>query len=182
MRVIVDQTIPTHEAERLAALKDMKVEIVPSHKIDPSDSTQLVAGANIVHILAHGFADASDPLLSSLRLTAQRRITAAQLLSGPWQNVQLAVLSSCDSGAWTRRISNEIFGFPWALMVAGADNAVVSRWRVDGPSNADWMALFYGELSRKSSPAAAAAHASREMIANGRRDAFYWAAMRVIGR
>ncbi|HYS91655.1 MAG TPA: CHAT domain-containing protein [Bradyrhizobium sp.] len=182
MRVIVDQTIPTHEAERLAALKGMKVEIVPSHKVDPSNITQLVGSANIVHVLAHGLADGSDPLLSSLRLTAEHRITAARLLSGPWQNVQVAVLSSCDSGAWTHRISNEIYGFPWALMVAGADNAVVSRWRVDGPSNADWMAWFYGELSKGSSPATAAAHASREMIANGQRHAFYWAAMRVIGR
>jgi CHAT domain-containing protein len=183
VRVIADPVINagTHEADRILGLKDLNVKVVGSNEVDPADSSQFVASAKIVHILAHGGLDSYDPLMSSLHLSKQRTISAARLLAGAWRGVRLAVLSSCDSGAWARRISNEIHGFPWSLLVAGVDNVVVSRWRVEGRSNSDWMASFYGELSRRASPAGAAARAARVMIESGRRHPYYWAAMRVIG-
>ena len=184
VRIIADESLNaiTGEADSVQALKRLKVEVLPDRVLEPSGLTKAIAGAEVVHVLAHGELDTYDPLLASLRLSDKRRLTAAQLIAAPWRGVRLAVLSSCDSGAWTRRISNEVYGFPWALMVGGADNAIVSRWRVDGTSNAQWMADFYRELGNDASPAAAAAAASRAMIGRGERHPYRWAAMRVIGR
>jgi CHAT domain-containing protein len=184
VRAIVDEVVDagTGEVARLRATRGLSVDVVASHAVDPAALSSAVAGAQVVHVLAHGNVDSYDPLLGWLRLSDKRRLTAAQLVSTSWRHVELAVLASCDSGALTRRISNEIYGFPWALMVAGAHSAVVSRWRIDGPANAEWMADFYGELAKGASPGGAAAAAARGMIARGRSHPYYWAPMRVIGR
>ena len=61
------------------------------------------------------------------------------------------------------QISNEIYGFPWALLAGGAENVVTSRWRVDGASNGKWMHTFYAAIASGSTPAEAAATAMRQM-------------------
>ncbi len=81
------------------------------------------------------------------------------------------------------RISNEVYGLSWAPLVGGADHVVVSRWRVNSNSNADWMTFFYDNLtSGEASPAVGAAAAMRGMIANGHTHPFGWAAPQVFGR
>jgi CHAT domain-containing protein len=80
------------------------------------------------------------------------------------------------------RISNEVYGLSWALLVGGADAVVLSRWRVQGSSSADWMARFYGSLvAGLGSPALAAADTMRQMIRGGQTP-FHWAAPQVFGR
>jgi CHAT domain-containing protein len=67
--------------------------------------------------------------------------------------------------------------------VGGVDHIVMSRWRVESTSNADWMAIFYASLaSNEGSPALAASEAMRGMIASDRRDPFYWSGPQVFGR
>ena len=91
-------------------------------------------------------------------------------------------MSACESGTLKVRISNEIYGFPWALLAGGAKNVVTSRWRVDGASNGRWMQSFYASIANGSSPAEAAATAMREMRKEGRSQPYFWAAMQVNGR
>jgi CHAT domain-containing protein len=79
-------------------------------------------------------------------------------------------------------LSNEIYGFPWALLATGVETAVVSRWVVSGESNGKWMRFFYGAVAEGAAPAAAAAVAMRGMRTAGRTHPYYWAAMQVNGR
>ncbi len=95
---------------------------------------------------------------------------------------ELVLRRERESGRTGARISNEIFGFPWALLAGGAEAAVLSRWRVDGSSNSDWMHGFYAAVSTGAPPSDAAAVAMRQMRATGRTHPYYWAAMQVIGR
>jgi CHAT domain-containing protein len=186
VRAIVDEKLNaiTSEVTRISAIKPFHVDVVKTQKIDPSNLSNLSGGANVLHVLVHGQSAVYDPLLFSLQFPFAKteNVTAAQFLAVPLRSVQLAVFSSCDSGTWTPRISNELYGLPWALIAGGAENVVVSRWRVLGTSNADWIEWFYTSLGKGETPAAAAALASRKMIASGRKQPFYWAAMRVIGR
>jgi CHAT domain-containing protein len=94
----------------------------------------------------------------------------------------LAVLSGCETGQVGIRLSNEIYGFPWALLAGGVDAAVVSRWQVQGTSNQSWMRLFYSAVMSGESPAQAGAVAMRGLRAEGQTHPFYWAAMQVTGR
>ena len=149
---------------------------------------QMFAGswqADSLHILTHGVFNPDEALLSSLRPTTRASdppILAAELVALPLQGLPLAVLSACKGGEVGARISGEIYGFPWALLVGGTSATVLSRWDVNGESNGRWMGVFYRELSGGASAAVAAATAMREMRKAGVTHPYYWAPMQVSGR
>jgi CHAT domain-containing protein len=141
-----------------------------------------LAGADAVHVLAHGFFQ-DEPLLSTVDLpSANERSTAAQLVGLPVRGLSLAVFSACESGRVAGTLSNEIFGIPWALLVDGVDTVVLSRWKVLATSNATWMGHFYQALAAGNTPAQAAAAAMRAMLASPETaHPYHWAGMQVIG-
>ena len=140
--------------------------------------------SDCLHVLLHGVFDQWEPLLSSLRApnAAANPIRAADVLAWPIAGLPLVVLSACEGGRTISRVSNEIYGFPWALLAGGATAAVVSRWRMSGETNSLWMRAFYEALAGAMAPSAAAAAAMRNLHINGFSHPFYWAAMQVIGR
>ncbi len=184
VRAIVDARLDaiTQEVERISKIPAFKVKMVDADAIETSTLADLTGDANILHVLVHGSANVYEPTLFQLGFSKQGKVTAAQMLATSWRSTQLAVFSSCDSGEWVSSISNEIHGLPWVLMVGGAPNAIVSRWRISSASNADWMQWFYTDLAKGVTPAQAAASASRRMIASSHPRPYYWAAMRVMGR
>ena len=81
------------------------------------------------------------------------------------------------------RISNEIYGLSWAPLVGGADAVLMSRWRVQGSSSADWMADFYSKLAAETtSLPIAVSDTMRQIIRSGQAHPFYWAAPQLFGR
>lgn len=179
----------TGEIARLRDLDLFELEATPSQDLSPTDALRRLGGSSVVHVLLHGQFDAGEPLQSSLRLNnpklsrGDNEITAAELLAVDWRDTGLAVFSACEGARMNIRISNEVYGLSWAPLIGGVDHVVMSRWRVQGDSNADWMASFYRDLvAQKASPALAAAAAMRTMIAGEQRDPFYWAGPQVFGR
>jgi CHAT domain-containing protein len=177
---IQDETIASEEIDRIRAVVGSGLTVTPAYGTGLSQLIKLAADAPVLHVLAHGEFDYDDPLLSPLKLGSP--VLAADLLAVPLGKTRLVVLSACEIGTQARRVSNELFGFPWALQAAGAHNAIVSRWAVPSEANAAWMPDFYAALGKGESPASAAAAASRAMIARGQRQPHDWAAMQVIGR
>ena len=177
---LVDQTIDDNTNETTAIQ-------AAGVKLASVTRNQLFAGswkADSLHILTHGVFNADEALLSSLRPTARASdppILAAELVALPLQGLPLAVLSACKGGEVGARISGEIYGFPWALLVGGASATVLSRWDVNGESNGRWMGIFYRELSGGASTAVAAATAMRELRKAGFPHPYYWAPMQVSG-
>ena len=166
-----------------AALGADHVALLGTYGLQRSALAAGLAGADAVHVLAHGrFED--EPLLSTVNLpSAEEPSTAAQLVGLPVHGLSLAVFSACESGRVAGTLSNEIFGIPWALLVAGVDTVVLSRWKVLAVSNAAWMGYFYQALAAGDTPAQAAAAAMRAMLASPETaHPYYWAGMQVIGR
>ena len=157
-------------------------------KLTSVTRNQMFAGswqADSLHVLTHGVFNRDEALLSSLRPTTRASdppILAAELVALSLRDLPLAVLSACKGGEVGARISGEIYGFPWALLVGGAAATVLSRWDVNGDSNGRWMGIFYRELSAGASAAVAAATAMREMRKAGITHPYYWAPMQVSGR
>ncbi len=149
---------------------------------------QLFAGlwqADSLHILTHGVFNPDEALLSRLQATTRATdppILAAELVALRLRDQPLAVLSACKGGEVGARISGEIYGFPWALLIGGTSAMVLSRWDVNGASNGRWMGIFYRELSSGASAAVAAAAAMRELRKAGFTHPYYWAPMQVSGR
>ncbi|HEX8172049.1 MAG TPA: CHAT domain-containing protein [Thermoanaerobaculia bacterium] len=135
------------------------------------------ARSDIIHIAAHGAYDEADPMQSYLALYGGR-LTARELarlrLRAP-----LVILSACQTAAGRPAAGEGIVGMPWALLLAGAEEAVVSQWDVDSASTATLMIDFHRAVASGASPAAALRTAQLNML---RRHPFYWAAFVVIGR
>ena len=186
VQAVADRTITTPEIANIAAIgavhgrNGRTMTALDAGAMTLAQLTAAADGAPVLHILAHGKTGKADPLLSELSLG--QTLYAADFLGVPLDRTRLVVLSACESGVESRRISNELFGFPWALTIAGADMIVVSRWRADSTSNAEWMKRFYAALGAGASPALAAAQAARAAIAGGDAHPNLWAAMQVIGR
>jgi CHAT domain-containing protein len=115
-------------------------------------------------------------------LGGSHSLLAADILALPLRGMKLVVMSACESAELQHRISNEIYGFPWVLLAAGAENVVTSRWLVNGGSNSRWMRSFYAAVAGGASPAEALATAMRTMLKEDRSKPYYWAAMQVSGR
>lgn len=172
----------TEETKGIGSIKGLQLRTLNWGAVAPNKLVESLRGAQSVHLLVHGTFDAWEPLLSTLGGHGTHSISAAELLALPLRGTKLVVMSACESAELQRRISNEIYGFPWALLAAGAENIVASRWRVNGASNSQWMRFYYAAISSGASPAEAGSAAMRSMLAKGQRRPYYWAAMQVIGR
>jgi hypothetical protein len=183
---IVDVEIDdwTHETAGLRAVPGVKLQVLNAAEVLPARLGESLRHVDAAHLLMHGTFKSSEPLLSTLSLSAQTApvLTAADLLAVSFHGTRVAVMSACESAEQQHRVSNEVYGFPWVLLAAGAENVVTSRWRVSGVSNSVWMKSFYGAVAGGASPAQAAAEAMRAMIKAEHRSPYYWAAMQVSGR
>lgn len=183
---IVDPEIATGEVDRLP--EGVALQVLASDGLGKKEAMAALSSATIVHILLHGRFSRHSPLLSTLALTSAGddglplELTAASLVAADWRNTRLAVLSACEGALVQARLSGELYGLSWPLLVGGANTLVLSRWRVEGTSNSDWIGDFYAELDVSGRPARAAAAAARQMIDRGREHPFFWAGPQVIGR
>jgi CHAT domain-containing protein len=183
---VVDPEIATGEVDRLPAGAGLQVHA--SDALDRDEALAALSDAPVAHVLLHGRFGRHDPLLSTLDLGgaggggAPRELTAASLVAADWRATRLAVLSACEGAVAQVRLSGEVYGLGWPLLVGGAETLVLSRWRVEGTTNADWISDFYADLGATGRPARAAAVASRLMIGRGMDHPFFWAGPQVIGR
>jgi CHAT domain-containing protein/tetratricopeptide (TPR) repeat protein len=79
-------------------------------------------------------------------------LTAEVIASLPLENLQLAVLSACDTGLGEVAGGEGVFGLQRAFHQAGATNVVASLWKLDDSATAALMRLFYFKLFRESKP------------------------------
>ncbi len=136
----------------------------------------------ILHLAAHGYYDAQDPMRSGVVLDLQGAssrypgvISAAKLL-GYQLDTDLVVLSACETGLGRLEMGEGVMGLAWSLFVAGNRDLIVSLWPVSDQGTAYFMERLYRQLAAGKLPAEALGIAKREMIASGRwSDPYYWA-------
>jgi CHAT domain-containing protein/Tfp pilus assembly protein PilF len=113
-----------------------------------------------------GFIGFHPGLLSGLVLAGANRpvqpdrddgiLTALEVADLDLANVDLAVLSACETGLGTTAGGEGVLGLQRAFQVAGARNVVATLWKVDDDATAALMALFYHKLWQEKKPALAA--------------------------
>jgi len=109
-----------------------------------------------------GFIGFHPGLLSGLVLAGANRpvqaghddgiLTALEVAELDLQNVELAVLSACETGLGATAGGEGVLGLQRAFQVAGARNVVTSLWKVDDDATAALMALFYHKLWQEKKP------------------------------
>ena len=82
-------------------------------------------------------------------------LTAEAIAGLPLQDLELVVLSACETGVGLVNIGGGgegVFGLQRAFHLAGAHNVVASLWQVDDQATAALMAIFYDQLWQKHKP------------------------------
>jgi CHAT domain-containing protein/tetratricopeptide (TPR) repeat protein len=79
--------------------------------------------------------------------SGQVGILTSEAIAGlPLQNLDLAVLSACDTAIGGSVVGEGVFGLQRAFHIAGARNVIGTLWKVDDQATAALMRLFYHKL------------------------------------
>jgi CHAT domain-containing protein len=104
-----------------------------------------------------------DPALTSVLLLADgARLSVFELL-GMGLDVELMVLSACESGRSVVRAGDELQGFPAAVLAAGVRGVLATLWEVSDGGTAILMRDFIGRLAAGERPRSALAGAQRRL-------------------
>ncbi|MGH1337711.1 MAG: CHAT domain-containing tetratricopeptide repeat protein [Aureispira sp.] len=140
-------------------------------------------------------AAASNPLLrSGLALAGINRVwkggntiegledgifTALEVSNLDLFNTKLVVLSACETGRGDIDNTEGILGLRRAFKIAGAQQLIISLWKVPDAQTAELMQLFYARYLTGNSAHAAFEYAQQEM-SRRYKNPYYWAAFLLI--
>jgi tetratricopeptide (TPR) repeat protein len=156
---------------------------------DRKEHLQEDTGAPLLHIATHAFVDPGAIEQSRILFSAERADGPATYLflkeayELPLTDVELAVLSACDTGRGRVLAGEGVESFSRAFLAAGARSTVTTLWRVPDTTTASFMRVFYHHLQRGASRAEALRRAKLRFLASGGRlsHPHYWAAFVLTG-
>ncbi|MDX2255132.1 MAG: tetratricopeptide repeat protein [Pseudanabaenaceae cyanobacterium bins.39] len=138
---------------------------------------------NILHFATHAEFNTGVPDNSFIIFGNGDKIRLSELTDWQIPNVELMVLSACQTGVGKLGTGVEILGFGYQVQKIGVKNAIASLWSVDDVGTQALMESFYKELQKNDVNAAEALH--RAQISLIRSDKFrhpkYWSAFFAIG-
>lgn len=181
-------------ARREAAWVAERFGIRPMTGEQATESTvrEAMVHSTIIHLATHGFAYA-DVLRESesfIALAADSSsdglLQVRELEAAPGMlNADLVVLSACQTGLGSTRLSEGTIGLPRAFLTAGARTVLVSLWSVSDEATELLMQRFYAHWlggGGQRTKAQALWRAQNDLRADSRFAApRYWAAFQLVG-
>ncbi|MBE9070763.1 CHAT domain-containing protein, partial [Leptolyngbya cf. ectocarpi LEGE 11479] len=120
----------------------------------------------VVHLATHATFNPGPPQNSFILFGDGNRATLTDIKNWNFPNVELIVLSACETALGEIASSNgeEILGFGYLMQLAGADAAVASLWAVNDSGTQILMNAFYGALQQGMTKAQALQTAQQALI------------------
>ena len=97
-----------------------------------------------------------------------------------FSNTRLAVLSACETGLGEVKNGEGVYGLQRSFIVAGADNLIMSLWKVNDATTQMLMSNFYRNWFSGSSRLDAFNAAIAEVRKNFK-EPYYWGAFVMLG-
>ncbi len=146
-------------------------------------------GAPLLHIATHAFVDPGAIEQSRILFSSRQRGGPATYLflneayELPLTDVELAVLSACDTERGRLMAGEGVESFSRAFLAAGARSTVTTHWRVPDATTGAFMRVFYRHLQRGATRAEALRRAKLQFLesAGPANDPHYWAAFTLTG-
>ena len=103
----------------------------------------------IIHLAIHGFSDTTVAINSHLQFRADEdgnddgRLYAHELYSLNLENLELAVLSACETGLGKQYRGEGVFSMARGFAYGGCPTTIMSLWKTDDAQTAELMQSFY---------------------------------------
>ncbi|WP_103667982.1 tetratricopeptide repeat protein [Pseudanabaena sp. BC1403] len=138
---------------------------------------------NILHLATHAEFNVGAPNTSFIIFGNGDKISLNEISDWDMPNVELIILSACQTGTGTLGDGVEILGFGYQVQKAGAKNAIASLWKVDDVGTSSLMTAFYSELQKGDITAAEALRRAQVSLIKSPKynHPNYWAAFFAIG-
>lgn len=108
-------------------------------------------------------------------------LTADEIITKNLTQMEIAVLSSCQSGHGRMNNIGDMFGFPLALFSAGCRFVLVSLWHIDDKITNELFQLFYNELLSSKEPIQSL-RLAKEKLKVQYKHPYYWGGFIIISR
>ncbi|WP_271253917.1 CHAT domain-containing protein [Pseudanabaena sp. Chao 1811] len=103
---------------------------------------------NILHLATHAEFNTGTPDNSFIIFGNGDKIRLNEITDWQIPNIDLIVLSACQTGVGKLGDGVEILGFGYQVQKAGAKNAIASLWSVNDKGTQALMEAFYSELKK----------------------------------
>ena len=166
------------EAEAISVGRALGVQPLIGPDATRAALTASMSETRLIHLATHATFEPASPLDAHVLLA-----------DGPWSardalaarmDVDLAVLSGCETGGVEALAGDELAGLTQAFMHAGARALVVSLWPVDDAATADFKRCFHEHRLTDDDTAGAIAAAGAE-VRRTRPHPWFWAGFTAIG-
>jgi CHAT domain-containing protein len=120
------------------------------------DNLKNAVSPDVLHIATHGFfinSKEATPMLNSGLLLAGSNSKTKKIEDGylsayetsllNLENTKLVVLSACETGRGVMKDGDGVFGLKQGCLNAGAQNIIMSLWKVDDKVTQEFMSRFY---------------------------------------
>ncbi|PZO44605.1 MAG: hypothetical protein DCF19_02340 [Pseudanabaena frigida] len=103
---------------------------------------------NILHLATHAEFNTGVPDNSFIIFGNGDKIRLHEINNWQIPNIDLIILSACQTGEGKLGDGVEILGFGYQVQKAGAKNAIATLWQVNDKGTQALMEAFYGELQK----------------------------------
>ncbi len=138
---------------------------------------------NILHLATHAEFNTGSPDNSFIIFGNGDKIKLNEISEWQIPNIDLIILSACQTGIGKLGNGVEILGFGYQVQKAGAKNAIASLWSVNDEGTQALMEAFYSELKKGDVTSTEALHRAQVALIKSSKynHPNYWSAFFAIG-